>query len=175
MLVASALVLAAGLAVAQKQKREPLNEAQIDKIREAAIYPNQRLELYVQFLNERAERIKQLTPRAKGQARAGRLEEELEDFTTLMDELSSNLDQYGERKADIRKALKTVNETAAKWMAVLHGLAGEEGFELARKEALESADDLADTARRLASEQEEYFKTHKDERGQERTEPKDRE
>jgi hypothetical protein len=162
-------------AAAQKQKPEPLSPAQIDKIREAAIYPNERLELYVKFLDERADKIKQLSTRAKGSAKTARMEEELENFTALMDELGSNLDQYEERKADIRKALKTVNGTTAQWMAVLHALAGEPGFELTRKEALESTDDVADTAKRMLTEQEEYFKMHKNENGQERAEPKERE
>ena len=34
------------------------------------------------------------------------MDNELQDLTALMDELGSNLDQYGERKADLRKSLK---------------------------------------------------------------------
>src|ERR1039457_2487117 len=33
---------------AQKQQREPLNSAQIEKIREAGIYPSDRIKLYTQ-------------------------------------------------------------------------------------------------------------------------------
>ena len=45
-------------------------------------------------------------------------------------------------------------------------------LDLARKEAIESGEDLADEAKRLLTEQTEYFKLHKDEKGQERAEPK---
>jgi hypothetical protein len=43
---------------------------------------------------------------------------------------------------------------------------------LARKEAIESGEDLADQAKRLLSEQTDYFAQHKDEQGQDRAEPK---
>jgi hypothetical protein len=171
----AATLLAAAVALtaaAQKLKREPLNPAQMDQIREAAIDPNGRLGLYVKFLDERADKIAQLAERAKGTARTAHMEDELEDFTALMDELGSNLDQYAERKADIRKALKSVTVTAVKWKSMLSGIAGEPDFDLARKEALESTDDVAVSARQMLTEQEEYFKTHMDERGQERDEPK---
>ena len=43
---------------AQKQKREPLTEAQVEKIAEAGIDPNARVVLYTQYLNEHADAIK---------------------------------------------------------------------------------------------------------------------
>jgi hypothetical protein len=89
-----------------------------------------------------------------------------------MDELGSNLDQYSERKADMRIALKKLNDVAPKWQVILKALPGEIGFDEARKEALEAWDDLADQAKRLLAEQTEYFLTHKEEKGQERAEPK---
>ena len=55
---------------------------------------------------------------------------------------------------------------------MLRALAGEPAFDLSRKEAIESAEDLADDANRLENEQTEYFNLHKDERGQQRVEPK---
>ena len=167
------LSLGAGAAVAQKERREPLTEAQVEKIREAGIYPNERLGLYAKFAGEHAERIKQLVGRVSSEGRTKRLDDELQDYTSLVDELGSNLDQYGERKGDIRKALKTIAEDAPKWMAVLHGLAGEPGFELSRKEAIEATDDLIEQAKRLEAELTEYFRTHKDEQGQDRVEPKE--
>ena len=47
-------------------------------------------------------------------------------------------------------------------------LPGESGFDLERKEAIESGEELADQATRLLREQNDYFATHKDEKGQER-------
>ena len=79
---------------------------------------------------------------------------------------------YTDRNADIRKALKNLSEAAPRWLGILRTLAGEPGFELARKEAIESGEDLADQAKRLLTEQTDYFNAHKEEKGQDRAEPK---
>jgi hypothetical protein len=157
---------------AQKEKREPLNEAQIEQIREAGIDPNARVSLYTKFLDEHAEVIKGLTNRAKGPSRSHRLDDELQDFTSLMDELGDNLDVYSDRHADIRKSLKTLTESTDRWQSIVRALAGDPVFDLSRKEAIESGEDLADQAKRLLTEQTEYFNLHKDEKGQDRAEPK---
>jgi hypothetical protein len=156
----------------QKEKREPLTEAQIEKIREAGINPNDRVKLYTQFLDEHADVIKGLTNRAKSAARGRRLDDELQDFTALMDEFGSNLDVYSDRHADIRASLKPLPAATQRWLSILRVLAGEPAFDLARKEAIESGEDLADQATRLLREQTEYFNLHKDEQGQDRAEPK---
>lgn len=165
------IILAVPL-LAQKDKPEPLTEAQIEEIREAGIAPNDRVNLYTKFVNEHADTIKSLTNRSKSLMRAKRIDEELQQLTALMDEFGSNLDVYSDRHADIRKALKSLTESTDKWLGILRALPGEPSFDLARKEAIESQEDLADQAKRLLTEQTEYFDLHKDERGQERAEPK---
>jgi hypothetical protein len=89
-----------------------------------------------------------------------------------MDEFGSNLDVYSDRHADIRSSLKPLPAAAQHWLSILRALAGEPGFDLARKEAIESGEDLADQATRLLREETEYFNLHKDQQGQEREEPK---
>jgi hypothetical protein len=171
----SAILLCLPVAVplfAQLEKRQPLTEVQIEKIREAGIDPDERVRLYTQFLDEHADVIKGLTNRAKSTARGRRIDDELQDFTALMDEFGSNLDVYSDRHADIRKSLKPLPAATERWLAILRALAGEPAFDLARKEAIESGEDLADQATRLLREQTEYFNLHKDEQGQDRAEPK---
>jgi hypothetical protein len=165
-------LLAAAPLAAQKEKREPLSEAQVEQIREAGVDPDERVSLYTKFLNERADVLKGLTGRAKSTARSRRLDDELQDFTALMDEFGSNLDVYSDRHADIRKSLKLLPAATESWLGILRALAGEPGFDLARKEAIESAQDLADQAASLLREQTDYFNLHKDEQGQDRKEPK---
>ena len=157
---------------AQKEKREPLTGAQIEQIREAGIDPDGRVKLYTKFLDEHAEVIKGLSKRAKSDARIRRLDDELQDYTALMDELGTNLDVFSDRKADIRKSLKPLTEATQRWLGILRALAGEPGFDLARKEAIEGGEELAEQAKRLLQEQTDYFKLHKDEAGQDRAEPK---
>jgi hypothetical protein len=165
-------IMLACAAAAQKQHRQVLNETQIEQIREAGIVPGERIKLYAKFVGERIETVKSLTPRAHSATRSRRLDDELQNITALMDELGSNLDQYGERKADMRVGLKPLNEATPHWREVLSALPSEPGFDLSRKEALDSEKDLADQAAQLLKEQTEYFKEHKDEKGQERAEPK---
>jgi hypothetical protein len=158
--------------LAQHDKREPLTEAQIGQIREAGVYPADRIRLYIKFLDEKAEKIKVLAKRGRSANRTQQMDDQLQDLTALMDELGSNLDQYSERKADLRPAMKPLLESSAKWLVMLRALAGEPGFDVARKEAIESADDISAEASRIQTEQEAYFATHKEEKGQERAEPK---
>ena len=156
----------------QKKKREPLTQAQMEKIAEAGIDPNARVGLYTQYLNEHADAIKALSNRARSDARASKLNGSLEDFAALLDELGDNLDTFSDRKADIRKSLKPLTDAVPRWQGILRTLIGESGFDLARKEAIESSEDLASQSQRLLTEQTEYFKQHPDEAGQDRWEPK---
>jgi hypothetical protein len=159
-------------AVAQKDHHDPLTEAQVEKIREAGIDPNERIKLYTEFLNDHVNAVKGLTNRGKSDARARRLDNELQDVATLMDELGSNLDEYSDRHSDIRTALKILSDESQHWLITIKALAGETPFDLSRKEAIEAGEDLTDQAQRLLREQTDYFALHKDEKGQERAEPK---
>jgi len=157
---------------AQKQTRDTLTPAQAEKIAEAGINPPQRVDLYTKFLDEHADAIKDLAKRAQSPARSQHLSDDLEDFANLMDELGSNLDMYSDRKADIRKALKPLNDSIQHWQSMLHSLpANDPGFDLALTDALDSSNDLADQTKQLIQDQETYFKEHKDQAGQQRAEP----
>jgi len=164
-------VASSSLLPGQKEQRQVLTDSQIEAIREAGIYPNDRIDLYTKYVDDRAQAIKGLSNRASSAARARKLDNDLQDITALMDELGDNLDQYGDRKADIRSALKKLNEEAPQWVRILNALAGEPTFDESRKEAIESCEDLADDAKRLETEQIDYFNQHKDQRGQQRAEP----
>lgn len=166
----AAVSLPAPLA-AQKNKVEPLTEAQQDQIAEAGIDPVARVDLYVKFLNQRADIIRGLIKRARSTARSERIANELQLFTALMDELGDNLDMYSQRKADIRRSLKGLNDGVRNWQSVLHDLPSEPGFDLSRTEAIDSSNDLAGQTRQLTTDQEAYFKAHPKEKNQDRYEP----
>ena len=157
---------------AQKQQRQTLTEAQVEAIREAGIYPNDRINLYTEYVDDHADKIKGMTFRTNSRARANKLDDELQDMTSLMDELDSNLEQYTDRKADVREALKKLNNAVPHWVQILNALAGEPTFDESRKEAIESCEDLSDDVKRLLTEQTDYFNEHKDQRGQQRALPK---
>jgi len=157
---------------AQKMRAGTLTETEVEQVRENAIFPDERVALYAKFIEVRAAKIKSLTARPKSGNRVLELDRLLQDFTALMDEVGSNLDEYSDRHSDVRKALKTLTEAAPRWVQILRALPGEPGFDVSRKEAIESGEELTDDAKRLLAEQEEYFKTHKEEKGQERNDDK---
>lgn len=159
-------------AFAQQDHHDTLTEAQVEKIREAGIYPDERIKLYTEYVNDHVGAVKALSNRGKSDARASRLDRELHDVATLMDELGSNLDEYSDRHADIRISLQKLADESQLWLKTLKALAGEAQFDLSRKEAIEAGQDLTDEAQRLLREQTDYFTLHKEEKGQERAEPK---
>jgi hypothetical protein len=156
---------------AQHLPAAKLSATEVEEIRENGVFPDLRIKSYTKFVEERALRIKSLTGRPKSAQRVLQLDSSLQDLTALMDELGSNLDQYSDRHSDLRKSLKVLTEATPRWASILRSLPGESGFDVARKEAIESSEELADQASRLLKEQTEYFATHKQEKGQERNDP----
>jgi Mg2+ and Co2+ transporter CorA len=151
---------------AQRQVRDPLTPAQAEEIAKAGIDPNERVHLYTRYLEEHADTIKDLAKRAETPARDNLIANDLEDLADLMDELGSNLDVYSDRKSDIRKTLKPLNDAIQHWQAILNGLPSEPGIDVARTDALDSSNDLVDQAKQMLQDQDQYFKNHKDQAGQ---------
>jgi hypothetical protein len=108
---------------AQTSKRDPLTDAEIDQMREAADYPNKRLELMVRFAKERIAMIELLQPDSESAAtRPKQVHDYLEDFITLLDEIDDNIDMYQSHKTDMRKGLKLLIEANSEWQLKLRQL-----------------------------------------------------
>lgn len=167
LMITAIFLVAAAPAPAQRQVRDPLTQAQADQIAQSGIDPVERVHLYTKFLEEHADEIKATAKRADTPARNQKLASNLEDFADLMDELGSNLDVYSDRKSDIRKALKPLNDDIPRWQSMLNGLPSESEFDLARTDALDSSNDLSDQAKQMMQDQDKYFAAHKEESGQE--------
>ena len=100
----------------QIHDRDPMTEAEVDQMREAADFPNKRLELMVGFAKERMATIELLrgdpTSAAK---RPGQIHDLLQDFIALLDETDDNIDMYASHNADLRKGLKLLIEANSEW------------------------------------------------------------
>ena len=116
------LVLLLLTTIASARRRDPLTEAEADQIRQAALEPYKRLQLYIKFTGARLDAIEQLradTRQADGRGR--KIHDLLEDFTSLMDEINENLDQYQGRqlskddRKDFRKGLKEMITACDAW------------------------------------------------------------
>lgn len=113
----------ASLTQAQTNKRDPMTDAEVDQMREAADYPNKRLELMVRFAKERIAMIELLQPDSESAAtRPKQTHDYLEDFISLLDEIDDNIDMYQSHQTDMRKGLKLVIEADSEWQLKLRQL-----------------------------------------------------
>src|SRR5271169_6568029 len=150
---------------ATAQRRDPLNDKEIDEMREAADWPNKRLELMTGFARARMTKIEQLLADAKAaKERPTEIHELLQDFTSLLDEIDDNVDMYGSHKTDMRKGLKLVIEADSEWELQLRKLKEQsppeevEQYSFVLSNASEAAKDSADSSRKALQEQNELAK-----------------
>jgi len=163
----TALLLALA-AQAAAQKRDPLNDKEIDQMRETADFPDKRLELMVQFSRTRINAIEQLQSNPKtAKNRPMQIHDLLQDFTALLDEIEDNIDMYGSHKADMRKGLTLLIEGDSEWQLKLRRLKEQsppeelEQFSFVLTNAIEAAGDIADDARKELQEQNQLAKDKK--------------
>jgi hypothetical protein len=128
---------------ANAKRRDPLTEAETDQLRESAMDPYNRIKLMVKFTEARLVAIDQVRVDSKLGAERGRhIHDLLEDFTSLIDEINDNLDQYEGRplnKESVKqyhKGLKELIEADARFDLRLRTLkSAAESDPVTRKEA----------------------------------------
>jgi len=163
-------------AFAQRQKRDPLSDLEVDKLRDAAQTPDVRLKLYIEFARTRLDHLQQAKADAKATDRDQQMQDALQDFIDIYDELNDNVDTFADRDDDLRKALKPVieadTEFGSKLRAFKASLASSRE-EFAKYDylvgtALQAIDDSAKDHRDLLAEQEVKFKDKKEKPHKER-------
>lgn len=166
--LACLLLLVTTAAAQQGRKRDPLNDLEVDKIRDSALDPDARLKLYVEFARARLEKLQQAKADSKAENRDDQIKDALQDFIDIYDELADNVDTFSDRGDDIRKPLKGVieadTEFGSKLRAFRSSLAREEAgkFDFLAGTAVQAVDDGAKDHRSLLAEQEEKFKNKKE-------------
>ena len=158
-LCAVACVLVAS--VRGQRSRDPLTPAQEEQVRAVTDQPNDRVKLYIKFIEDKTEAIHHTVVRPPTQHPGAKIHDNIEDFTRLVDELQDNLDAYDESHTDVRKSLKILLEQVAKWPAVLDEPPGSPDYDFVRKSALDAVENMKDAATTLLKSQEEYFGKHK--------------
>ncbi len=158
-----ALLLAATLLApcSHAQERESsLSDKEVEKLRDSAYFPSDRVLVFVSFLDERADAIQRLST---GPRKPGR-EEDLHDlytqFSNILDELEDNLDDYGPRHRDLRKALPKLLKASEHWAITLRTPPENDVYTIPRKQALEALHDVQEDATRLIEEQKSWFAQH---------------
>jgi hypothetical protein len=147
---------------AQMHQREPLAPAEIDQLRDSAMYPDVRLKLYTQFARARLVSLEEMRNDPKATDRGQKTHDRLQEFLDIYDELNQNIDNFNDRKEDLRKPLKAViegdNEFQAKLLALksagdVHPKEAEQ-YRFLLDNALEAVGNGAQDHRELLVEQE---------------------
>jgi hypothetical protein len=154
------LLLSLAPSLPAQRTEASLSDGEIEQLREAAYYPNDRVLLFIKLLDARNKSIQDLfaTPRKPG--REQDTHDLLEQFTAIADELNDNLDDYGPRHRDIRKALPKLVEATERWSSNLKAPPDNETYNVSRRLALEAVRDLHDQATQLIEEQKAWFLAH---------------
>lgn len=155
--------------LAQRNQRDPLNQKEVDELRDTNQEPEKRLPLIVRFARERldAALAARANPKLAAADRAAAIRDSVEDFLSIYDELGDNLDMYSDQKEDLRKPLKMViagdGEFKVKLEQLRQTATPEEmkiyAFDLTS--ALEAVNDGTSEHRQLQQEQEEVAKGRK--------------
>jgi hypothetical protein len=156
------------LAAGQTHHRDPLTDAEVDKLRDTAQEPGERLKLYIEFARARLDRAQKVHADPKATDREAQTREAFQEFLDVYDELDTNVDTYADRGEDLRKALKPVIEADTEFGAKIRAFKSSLGKteeasndEFLVGSALEAVDSGAKDHRDLLAQQEELFKHKK--------------
>ena len=155
---------AAASPIAQQNDKDPLTEDEVDQIRDSAIHPDQRIRLYIKFIGQRLDALRELESDPSAPHRSVEISDKLEEFTRLCDEIQDNLDTYDSNHADIRKSLKDLVAASSRWPDEIRAVPADPNYEFSQKMAIESANSALDQAKHLSAEQDVYFDVHKKQR-----------
>ncbi|HEX9200550.1 MAG TPA: hypothetical protein VF865_13380 [Acidobacteriaceae bacterium] len=160
LLLSLALALLIASPLRSQERQSALSEKEVEAVRDARLVPSDCITLFVKFLDLRTREIQDLYTKPRRPGREQDTHDLLVQFTSIADELADNLDDYGPRHADLRKALPKVLDAVDRWSSALKSPPDEETYDIARKIALESIRDLRESVTVLNSEQIAWFKAH---------------
>ena len=155
-----------------QRSKDPLTPAEEEQVRAVTDQPNERVKLFIKFIEDRTAAIHRAVVRPETQRPGVEIHDQLDAFASLVDELQDNLDAYDEQHGDVRKSLKYLLERADKWRTVLDEPPGSPEYDFVRKSAHDSVNTLTQSATDLLKSQEEYFSKHKPEK-ESKTAPED--
>jgi hypothetical protein len=154
---------------AAQRREDPLTQPEIDQLRDTAVEPELRMKLYVQFARSRLVALEQMRSDPKTTDRAHQTHNMLADFVAVYNELNDNLDNFVERRSDLRKALKWVVDGDTEFQAKLRALKDDARttpqeaaeYQFVLSDAIESVDNGAEDHRKLLNEEQEAWKHKK--------------
>ncbi len=158
--VALLTLMAFAIPGSAQRKRDPLNDKEVEDLRETAQEPAKRMKLLVSYAKARMEMIEHMRtdPKLAGDNQS-EIRKLLEDVAALVDEIDDNLDMYNQRTEDLRKPLKAIVEMDTDFQLKLRTIKEASsqdelrniGFAL--ENATESVNESADSARAMLADQ----------------------
>ncbi|HEU4635849.1 MAG TPA: hypothetical protein VFS41_06695 [Edaphobacter sp.] len=145
---------------AAQRSEATLSEGEVEQLREAAYIANDRVLVFIQLINTRIKALEDLYAKPRRPGREQDTHDLMEQFTSLANELEDNLDDYSERHRDIRKALPKLLEASDRWGTAIRTPADNAAYNVSRKIALESLDDVRQQATQVLEEQKAWFAAH---------------
>ena len=142
------------------QDDHSLSQAEIEQLRDAAYYPQQRVELFIKLLDERVKAIQDLYAHPRKPGREQDTHDLINQFNSIANELEDNLDDYSTDHRDIRKALPKLLEATERWSSAIKSPPDNEAYNVSRKLALQTISDVHDDATELVQKQKAWFKDH---------------
>lgn len=158
-LIGAFLCVAPRLAHAQANDNT-MTAAEIEKVREAAYVPTDRIEVFIKILDSRAKSIDDLLAKRRKPGREQDLHDLFDQFGAIADELNDNLDDYAPKHRDLRKALPKLLEATERWATSLRAAPDDPAYKVVRKIAVDAVQDVHEAAATLQTDQIAYFKAH---------------
>ncbi len=173
------MVLCAG---AQAQMHhDPLNDREVDQMRENAQDPKKRIDLILAFARERVLAIERLRGATKpGLDDPGKVADLLTDVAALIDELDDNLAMYNGHSEDLRRPLRHVLDAETEFQQKLKALDGnatplqKRRFAAALEDASDSLNSSMESAHAMLADQLEKKGEEKDKEKLDRQEAKEK-
>ncbi len=159
-LFATVLLLLLALPMHAQQPESALSEGEIEQLRDAAYVPVDRVLVFVQLLDGRDKSIANLYAHPRKPGREQDTHDLLEQFTSIADELNDNLDDYGPRHRDIRKALPKLLAASERWATDIKSPPENAAYDVSRRLALEAVRDIREQTIQLIEEQKTWFAAH---------------
>ena len=137
-----------------------LSEGEIEQLRDSAYVANDRVMVFIKLIDTRIKLIEDMYAKPRRPGREQDTHDLFEQFTSLANELSDNLDDYSQRHRDIRKALPKLTEATEHWATAIRSPPEDDSYKVSRKIALESLDDLRQQTKEMVEEQKTWFAAH---------------
>jgi hypothetical protein len=137
-----------------------LSDSEVEKLRDTAPTAPERVQAFIDFINQRADRIDKLSSGKRIPGREEDIHDLMKQIAAILDDLDDNLDDYSKRHQDLRKILPKLIAATERWGTVLKTPAEDQQYGVQRKLALEALGDVHESATKMIDEQKAWFAAH---------------